>query len=518
MVALDPMIEPISDDCFIKGIRPVQWRQFVSGSRRGIVSGMAAGVALLVLVGCDVAGPGQDETLGRQGITVTAGEDGIKPSFLLVLIDALRQDHLGVYGYQRPTSPFLDEIATSGVYFTNACAQAPQTYLSTASMFTSRFFPLRVSRGNLEFREIPGLKQIKQDRFRDEVPYLADENVTLAEIMRQGGYRTSGLFTNPHHHPTSGFWQGFDEPIFVPLNRKSEYARGENVRDRFIEWFAQVPVSEPFFAYVHLMDVHNPYQPPEEIAQHFVRGAGENKYMNGVPTADRLPSTNDIEYMIDLYDAEIRYEDGIIRDMWSSIAERRDDVILIVASDHGDEFMDHGGLGHGKTLEKEMLHVPLIFFGPGIGRDQPIGEVVRNIDIAPTITELAGLQTADTFDGKSLAGLCEPYGSLEARLSYAETGGLRGLTTQEWHLIVKLKEKQRVLYNNRSDPRGLNDVAETNAAIIAEFKKLEREFAQRRSLIRHEQMLLEQLYEHSGAVDKVDPKVIEQLEALGYLQ
>ncbi|MCP4592048.1 MAG: sulfatase-like hydrolase/transferase, partial [bacterium] len=222
------------------------------------------------------------------------------PNVILIVVDTLRRDHVGVYGYPRPTTPFLDELAAQGVVFENAYSQAPQTFNSTVTLLTSRYFPYLVR--NTQFESVPGLDEESQARHA-QVPYLAKMNLTLPEVLGEGGYETLGVFTNPHHHATSGFWQGFEKTEYLtPESRAVAYARGPKIHQAFFEWLDQRRTDRPYFAYLHFMDVHAPYRPPHKLRKLFVTVPGRDRYRKGKPTGDQIPSAEDLAYMQALYD------------------------------------------------------------------------------------------------------------------------------------------------------------------------------------------------------------------------
>lgn len=439
------------------------------------------------------------------------------PHLLLVVADALRRDHLGVYGYdQRPTSPFLDRLAREGVTFDDAHAQASQTFNSTSTLLTSRLFPYLGEPPGLAAGT--GLDRATRERHA-QVPVLRPENLTLAEVLAGGGYDTFGAFSNPHHHPASGFWQGFAEARFVPPKApRTAYAPGPKVVRAFLDWLDGRSGREtPVFAYLHFMDTHNPYRPPREIRRQFVTAGGRDLYRNGRPV--ETPTAADLDYMRALYDGEIRWFDGVLAALVEALSERGlwQRTVLVVAADHGDEFMEHGGLGHGMTLEPEVLRVPLMFAGPALtGAGVAPGRVaalVRNLDLAPTLAELAGLRPPAEFEGSSLLPRMRGGETEVAPPSFAWLGSLRSVTTERWHISLDLETGERRLYDRRSDPGGrLNAIADHPQAAADLARLLDAlEDAKRRAEEEAARLGPQQ------PPAELDPAVREQLEALGYL-
>ena len=232
------------------------------------------------------------------------------------------------------------------------------------------------------------------------------------------------------------------------------------MHEAFFDWYDDGREDVPFFAYLHFMDVHNPYRPPRFLRQQFVDVKGRDLFVNGTPQPNIEPTDDDLQYMTGLYDAEIRFVDLVLENLINDLQERNglSDTVVIVTSDHGDEFMDHGGFGHGMSLEMEMLHIPMIMFGPGVATRRE-ADLVRQLDLAPTITDLAGLPTQPHFAGTSLlpAVIEQPARKPEIANSFAWVGAHRSLTTPEWHLTLDLQDGAVQLYDLHKDLGGLQE-------------------------------------------------------------
>lgn len=481
----------------------------IPGVRRApCVLGTSAAALLLVAVcaatGC---GDGGDDP------------DPPPPNIVLVLVDALRRDHVGLYGYPRPTTPFLDELGRGGVVFDDAFAQAPQTLNSTASLFTSRRFPLLL-RG-VTHAPIPGIDPAQREQWA-RTPRLAAANLTLAEMLRDGGYDTVAVFTNPHHHATSGFGQGFERARLLEPDPAKGSARFATVLDELCAWRDERRDSaRPYFAYLHLMDVHNPYRPPDRYRRLFAPGPGRDLYVNGRPDAGFTDA--DLAAMTALYDGEIRFVDDGLRRLVHEL-DRRGDLertILVITADHGDELMDHGGLGHGMTVELELLRIPLVISGEPLrhAAGRRIPELVRNLDLAPTLVELAGLPVPAELEGDSLVPLIagsQPAASTD-RVSYAWISSLRSLTTARWHCTRDLAEGSLALYDRREDPQGLDDVAAEHPELDDLCRRVTRRLeGERLESVRRAELLKAV---ETGAEPPPDgDAVLEQLRALGYAE
>jgi arylsulfatase A-like enzyme len=343
-----------------------------------------------------------------------AGEQSApRPNLVLVLIDTLRADHVGAYGYERNTTPVIDELARTGLRFELAVSQSSWTLPSLMSLFTARHPPDLPGDGR-DIRQAYGLDQ---------------EETTLAEQLRAAGYRTISVATNPYNvDEIFRLMQGFEERVFE-ISAPASW-----VVDRALEKLDAVPadrVGAPFFLYLHLMDVHTPYAPPPPYDRMFAptggaARAGPHRDPAGATGPDELESPAFLErrsHSVALYDGALRFADAQLGRLLEHLAVRglHDTTVLAIASDHGEAFWErvelertlglhsHGrpgqfGVGHGHTVFRELVSVPLIFNGPGIRPGVAPGPV-RNLDLAPTLLAIAGLPADDLErDGVDLLG------------------------------------------------------------------------------------------------------------------
>jgi len=292
---------------------------------------------------------------------------------LLLTIDALRADHLGCYGYDRPTSPAIDRRAAEGMRFDRAYCPRPKTSASFATLFTGLF---------------PRQNGVYQCRTR-----LEDRYTTMAEIFRAAGWRTAAVVTNGNLFPQFGFDQGFEEFFFG----HSLAAEGNA---RALTWLSNHAAdAQPWFLWIHHIDPHKPYTPPAPYDEMFGRGAAEG---------DRH------QRKIDLYDGEVRYTDeqvGLLFDwLAASPAARR--TLVIVTADHGESLGEHGIFyEHGPNPYEPSARVPLFFWAPGTIPAGSCPAVVNLIDLLPTLLDVVGMPSIPMLPGRSLlpnaAGLTE---------------------------------------------------------------------------------------------------------------
>lgn len=305
------------------------------------------------------------------------------PNVLLLVCDTLRADHLGCYGYRRPTSPFIDKLAAEALLFENAMSNAPWTRPSMGSLFTS-LYP----------------HQHQAFYWQDE---LDDSFLTLAEIFRNANYATFAVQTNVLLTEYYNFHQGFQHFDEI-INDKAE-----KVTDKFNSWVAENR-SKPFFAYLHFMDVHLPYEAPETFKKIFepekidsvldgVIGANEARILNEIGL-----SSQDKQHFINMYDAEIRYFDHHIEQMITRLKKLGllTNTIIVLTSDHGEEFWEHNGLEHGHTLYKELIHVPLIIKYSTQLPPERIQTCVNLLDLTPSLLKLCGIKNTLNLKGRNI--------------------------------------------------------------------------------------------------------------------
>jgi len=319
---------------------------------------------------------------------------------ILVSLDTLRADRLGFHGYSAPTSPFLDSLAARSVAFDNAIVQLPGTLPSHMSMFTG-LYPW-------EHGVLPP----------DGV--LAEDIPTVTEVLRAAGFRTAafteGYYVSAHY----GFGRGFEsfvteEPVMKVGARYRKVPDGSHrVFDRALEQLRRLGPSEAAFVFVHTYAAHDPYDPPAAQRARFWRGAplqeepptGED--LNRHNQGRRVVSPALAEYYSALYDAQIADLDSVLRRFFGGLeALGRSDVTVIVTSDHGEEFLEHGKLGH-EQIYQQTLHVPLLLVGAGrAGARVPC--LVQSVDLAATLFDLARIpqRARPRTSGRSLLPFAE---------------------------------------------------------------------------------------------------------------
>jgi arylsulfatase len=294
-------------------------------------------------------------------------------NLIVYLVDTVRADHLGCYGYRLPTSPALDAFALEAVLFENAYAQSSWTKPAVASIFTG----LR-----------PWRHGANQRRQR-----LADEAVTLAEILAAAGYRTAGFITNPNVGGAFGFRQGFER-----YHAEREEQSGESVRRAAFDWLeARGEDARPFFLYLHTVEPHSPYRDALDRAGEF--GArladpqiGLRRHLRALGDGSLRAAPETVSELVALYDAEVAAADTSFGALLDELGRRglADETIIVFVSDHGEEFADHGGFEHSRTLYEEVLRVPLIVRAPGFA-PRRVAASAQHVDLLPTLLDLVAV-------------------------------------------------------------------------------------------------------------------------------
>ncbi len=373
------------------------------GPRR--ISFLLLGLLLaLALPGCDphrspdgdgTSEPNAAERPPIEGSDRSADESGTpdRPNVLLVVVDTLRSDRVGCYGSRRDTTPNMDALAADGVRFARAYATAPWTMPSVGSMITGLYPSSCMTTGT--FGKFP------------------DRLVTLAEILKQEGYATTGIVSHFLLGERFNFHQGLDTCLESEAGDYNHVSTPGVTRQAVEALRRFSKIERPFFMMVHYFDPHYNYvnHPEYEFAASSAGRLDGTQSITALRAMLDDMTVEEIGFLKDLYDEEIRSTDAGIGRLLGTLRELAlyDQTIVILVADHGEEFLAHGWLGHTKTLYEELVHVPLIIRVPG---EKAGGRVVRSrvslVSLTPTILDLAGIEPASRhFQGASLAPLME---------------------------------------------------------------------------------------------------------------
>jgi arylsulfatase A-like enzyme len=418
---------------------------------------------------------------------------------VLVLVDTLRADHVGAYGYGRPTTPNFDAFAAQGVLFERAWSQAACTFPSVNSLLTSRY-PAR-------FLGQPG-----------EAMGIPAGELALPEILAQAGFATAAVSASPivrvsptRFNPGGGFGRGFDH-----FDEQCLWRDAGCVTARARKLLRQL--EPPFFLYLHYMDPHGPYQPPAGTERHFAQQcSGPDFICRGDPNpiARMLYSGGTeveagpaaIASLVDLYDEEIRHWDASFGELLAALEEQglTETTAVAVASDHGEEFLEHGHVKHCRTLFDTEARVPLALRAPWLSGGRRAAAPVQNLDLAPTLLEALAMASGQRgFEGRSLVPLMRG-GAARPRHVFAAQGPLRSVTDGRLKLIHDLRAGRFWLYDREADRGETRDLL---AAAPPGLRLLRRELSSWLSGVEGEP---------SRTLDAAD-EMEKRLRSLGYLQ
>jgi arylsulfatase A-like enzyme len=415
--------------------------------------------------------------------TSCAPEPAPAPNIVLIVIDTLRPDHLPFYGYQKETAPFLSQLAESGVVFEHVRSTSSWTAPATASIVTS-LHPVQhgVHKGLMA---VQMLQRVDPHITVNRIP---DAVVTAAEALKEAGYSTWGLSDNLNIGFEEGFNQGFDQ------FRTSNDAGAATVNARLHKWAPEMQTAEPYFLYLHYMDPHRPYQ-------------------KRAPWYE--PEEGELLDSISAYDSEISYVDSKIKEAFE-LLRWDENTLVVVTSDHGEEFQEHGGWDHGRTLYEEVLNVPLFVYSSAeVLRAARVSEPVSVLDVLPTLRDYVGLPSNSVEQGTSLLPAIRGEGSLpDGRSFYADLRSPPWFGDQTVKAVLRGADKYVLTLPDTEELYDLSaDPGEQNP-ILAEHRSLASEL--RAELDAFEEDCFK--YTQESVSVELDDGDLEKLKALGYVQ
>jgi arylsulfatase A-like enzyme len=415
--------------------------------------------------------------------TSSATERAVRPNVVIFLVDTLRADAVTWGGATRPTTPKLQAWAQGGAIFEQATTPAGWTRPAVASLFTGLY---------------PAAHGVQ-----DQAHVLPASLVTLAEVFSTNGYATRAFVSNFAVAPQFGTDHGFQtfrffdrkRDVTMPIDPKIGYVP-IFFMDPEVKAFFERPPAEPFFAYVHTTDPHQPYRPPLE----YLLWGRQNR---------------------DRYDGEVRFSDDFIAGWIDALraSGKLNNTIVVFSSDHGEEFKEHAGEGHGHTVFEEIVRIPLVMVGPGISAARHT-EQVSLLDLGPTVLQLAGLQQPAEFgtQGRSFASLLSGGGNPQEwdhsyhELIYPTKGIAFAIRVKNWKLVSIAQDsygrkQQTLLYDLSVDPGEQHDLSSKEPARLAAMRETMKQ-------VRTRQL---QTATPSQTVP-LDPEAEERLRTLGYVK
>jgi len=446
-----------------------------------VVLGMSHGVVLVAV---------DEGAKAELGIEAYQGE--APPNLVMILIDTLRADRLGCYGYERPTSPVIDELAAKGTLFDAAYAHASWTRPSVASLMTSLY---------------PSSHDIQ-----DDLDALPASLPTLAQVMKARGYHTAAFSANPQISPTYGFDRGFDVfgesgshlvrraaigllehtvkrtirlrllPALAgggdgkPAKAKKkdpEHAGAALLNKQAFRWLDGFDGEQPFFLYMQYIDPHTPYSPPVDL----INEGGQapvslpatyiDKDAPPFPLSEYARADDEVlEGLSRLYDAEIRFVDREFGKLLERLEQRGllENTYIVVTSDHGEELYDHKQWLHGQSLFDELVRVPLVVTGPGVAT-QVVAEPVELVDLLPTAAGWCDVELDFDKHGRDLGGVLAGGAGDPERVVFSEREGTYAIhaVRRGDHKLIRITSPEGITwmeFDLSQDPGELQNLAE----------------------------------------------------------
>lgn len=401
---------------------------------------------------------------------LSCGHEERPLNVVLIGIDTLRRDHVGCYGYGRPTTPNIDQWAAGGVVFEDAVSQAPWTLPSFSTIHTS-LYPTQHGAGGFE---------------RAQGTYgnrMGSTVIPLAMVLLKKGYSTGAIVNAPALAPDFGVDKGFE---YYDTSPRWDPRVADGTTEDALGWIDEHR-DEPFFMFVHYFDPHLPYSPPKPydtmydpdysgpISMSFDRETF-NRVIPEINAKGGAEAEAEWNHVRALYDGEITFTDREVGKLLDGLQERglTGNTLVVLVSDHGEEFFDHGGFEHGHTMYDELIKVPLIFALPGrIPAGTRVSRQVRMLDVMPTILDFVGIESPARLEGVSLKPLmlgegevaAEPGVLLPPGFSYSEAmlygTEKKCVTAYPWKVIYDMGTGQTMMFNLDSDPGELDDLAES---------------------------------------------------------
>ena len=352
-------------------------------------------------------------------LPLACGRIDSRASVVLITIDTLRADHLGCYGYSRPTSPHIDRLARQGILFEKASTSLPRTTQSIASILSGRYPKSHGARGLFSS--------------------VSQTNVMLAEILKDAGYATAAFVSNVFLQPGQGFEQGFDR-YDNPEGRWDGDSAAE-VTSAALLWLERRPAGKPFFLWVHYLDPHWTYAPGPPFDRAFdtdfegpftlYADLDARRLTKGQVIFENRLAPRQVKHLVALYDGEIAQVDAALAPLLETVRAGPRPTLIVLTSDHGESLGEHNYyFAHGEYLYEPGLRIPLLISWPGrIPSGVSSGALAQNIDIAPTILGLLGIDRLQSVDGRPLLIPERDAAGRESRRFHAAPG--RGLVFAE---------------------------------------------------------------------------------------
>jgi arylsulfatase len=467
---------------------------------------LALAVAVSSLAGC----PGPRQERARPTASVHPAAAGARVSVLLITIDTLRADHLGAYGYRRPTSPRIDAFARRATVFDQAYTYWPKTRGSFVGIMTGRF--------------------ASQTGYGKTHPLLLEFNPTLASVLKDAGYETVATIDNPNVASSLGYARGFDRyrETWEEASLASEMDRARAITADGVRYLASAKPEHPFLLWLHYVNPHAPYEPPAPWDKAFLdeealRGPSlraVNGFHGGVPKPWSVPGKG-LGWYVARYDGEIAAADAEVGEVLEALERSavRDRTLVVIASDHGESLGEHDYyFDHGENLFDSAMRIPLLMAGPGVLPGRRTDVLATTLDLVPTILDAVKVSYPPDLAGESLLPAARGERRPDRlRLHGQNDRNLLGSWDRRFKIVATPSDDgaRYALYDRQADPGETRDATRASPQAAREER---RELELFREQLDAWTVRTRRLLEGQTQVERLSPEACEKLKAMGYVQ
>jgi len=473
---------------------------------RRVKSAAPAVLAAVALAGC----PGPNGGAAKTAPGARPAVAGNRVNVLLITIDTLRADHMGVYGYRRPTSPRMDAFARRGVVFDEAYTYWPKTRGSFVGIMTGRL--------------------ASQTGYGKTHPMLLDFNPTLASVLKEAGYETAAVVDNPNVASSLGYSKGFDRyrETWEEKDLVTEMDRARAITADGVRTLRQASPHRPFLLWLHYVNPHAPYEPPAPWDAAFLdadasrgpRLRAVDGFHGGVSKQWARPGKT-LGWYVAQYDGEVGAVDAEVGKLVDALdgSAVRDRTVVVITSDHGESLGEHDYyFDHGEDLFDPSIRIPLLVVGPGVAAGRRTDVLATTLDLVPTVLDAVKASYPPDLAGESLLPAARGERRPDRpRLQGQNDRNLLGAWDRRFKLVATPADEgpRYALYDREDDPGETRDASRAQA---------ERARAERRELelfrgrIDAQLAKTRRLLEGRSGEERLSAEAREKLKAMGYIQ
>jgi len=429
---------------------------------------------------------------------------------LLVTIDTLRADHLGIYAYMRNTSPRIDALARQGAVFDRAYTYWPKTRGSMAIMLTGR--------------------RPSQNGYSKAHPLLLDFNPTLAAVLKEAGYVTAAVVDNPNVAAANGYAKGFDtyRETWEEKSLATETDRARAITETAVAFLAKARPDRPFFLWLHYVNPHAPYAPPPPYDTAFLDAAARAGprlrtvpgLHGGIPKQWAVPGQDRLGYYVAQYDGEIAAVDEQVGRVMDALRDSgaAGRTVVMLTSDHGESLGEHDYyFDHGEDVFEPSLAIPLIVLAPGLKPGIRVDAFASTVDVVPTLLDAVKVSYPPDLAGTSLLPIARGEGAGPPRLFAQNDRNLSATWDRRYKVVATPVGNGRrlALYDRARDPA---ETADRSRALPDELRAQTRALEEHLERADREWAVTHRLTEGAKGEGPMSAEACEKLKALGYVQ